>query len=369
MSALTAALTMVLLAGMALQVAGALLLRRFTARPPSGNDDRPAVTILKPLCGAEPGLELRLASFWRTDWPGLRMVCGVSHGDDPAIAAVRAVQARFPGADIRLVVGGPHHATNAKIANLMNMLTEAGDTILVIADSDMTAGPFYLEAVVAALSPPDAGIATCLYAGRAGPGLPSRLGAMGINHGFLPAALLGRALGRTDGCFGATMALRRATLERAGGLRACGEVLADDYQLGRRVRDLGLGIALAPVLVETRVAEPGLRGLFAHELRWSRTIASVAPLSALASVIGQPALAWAALLGPWPLLPLALLCRWWAVRAHERALALPPAPPWLIVARDLLSLAVFAATFCGRSVNWRGRRYRIRGDGSLEAQA
>jgi ceramide glucosyltransferase len=362
-------LALAIVAGMAFQVAGALLLRRFAARPAADTGERPPVTILKPLCGAEAGLVERLASFWRSDWPGLRLVCGVADAGDPAVAAVRELRHRLPDADIRLVVGGPHRATNAKVANLMNMLAEAGDGILVIADSDMTAPPGYLEAVLAALEPPDAGLATCLYVGHAEGGPFARLGAMGINHGFLPAGLVARALGRADGCFGATMALRRATLERAGGLRACGEALADDYELGRRVRDLGLRLALAPVLVRTRVAESGLPPLFDHELRWSRTVASVAPFSALAAGIVQPALAWAALCGPWPLLPLALACRWWAVDVQARALGLASPPPWAIAARDLLSLAVFAVTFCGRSVSWRGRRYRIRADGSLEAQA
>ncbi|MCR6632768.1 MAG: bacteriohopanetetrol glucosamine biosynthesis glycosyltransferase HpnI [Magnetospirillum sp.] len=370
MSVLTMVLAAGTVAGMTFQLAAGRLAARFASRRPPPTGHRPPVTLLKPLCGAEPGLADDLATFWRDDWPGLRMVCGVGDADDPAVEAVRTLQARLPAADIRLVVGGPARAGNAKVANLMNMLPHAGAGILVMADSDMRAGPGYLEAVVGALAAPDAGLATCLYVGRPEQGLPSRLGAMGINHGFLPSVLVGRALGRSDGCFGATMALARDTLDQAGGLAACAEVLADDYQLGRAVRGTGRSIALAPTLVDTRVDESGWGDLAAHELRWSRTIASVAPLAALASVVTQPALAWAALpTVAWPLLPAALACRWWAVRAQERALGLPTAPLWLIVLRDWLSLALFTAALCGRSVTWRGRRYRIRRDGTLESLA
>lgn len=369
MTLLSLLLAAATLAGMAHQLAGARLLRSFKDSPPLPPTERPALTILKPLCGAEPHLAEDLATFWRPDWPGLRMVCGVAEADDPAAEAVRRLQAGLPGADIRLVVGGPARAANAKVANLMNMLDHAGDGILVIADSDMRAPPCYLEWVVTALSAPDVGLATCLYVGRAGEGIWSRLGAMGINHGFLPSALVARALGRGDGCFGATLALTRDTLERAGGLAICAESLADDYRLGQAVRGLGLSIAVAPLAVTCRVNEPDFATLAAHELRWARTIASVAPLSFAASIVAQPALAWlAAAAGAWALLPVALACRWLAVRAHERALSLPPSPPWLIGARDLLSLALFIAAFCGRSVQWRGRRYRIRRDGSLEAR-
>ncbi|MGE5516797.1 MAG: bacteriohopanetetrol glucosamine biosynthesis glycosyltransferase HpnI [Bacteroidota bacterium] len=356
---------LVIVAGMAFQIAGAVLVRRLRAPPRPMLAQRPPLTLLKPLCGAEPDLAEDLATFWRPDWPGLRMVCGVADPSDPAAEAVRRLQARMPDADIRLVTGGPARATNAKVANLCNMLEQAQDGILIIADSDMRAPPDYLEAVVAALAAPGVGLATCLYVGRPESGVWSRLGAMGINHGFLPAALVGRALGRADGCFGATMALTRATLERAGGLAVCADVLADDYRLGQAVRALGLSIALVPLTVSTRVVEPGLATLATHELRWSRTVASVAPLSFLSSVLAQPALSWLAALWAWPLLPLAVAVRWAAVRLQERALALTPAPLWLIVLRDGLSLAVFVAALCGRSVQWRGRHYRIRRDGSL----
>jgi ceramide glucosyltransferase len=361
------------LAGMAFQVAGTVLVRRFRTQARPLAEQKPPVVILKPLCGAEPHLGEDLATFWRPDWPGLRMVCGVADPADPAAEAVRGLQARLPAADIRLVIGGAARALNAKIANLSNMLAAAGPiapgTIVVIADSDMRAPPDYLDAVTAPLTAPGVGLVTCLYVGRPTAGLWSQLGAMGINHAFLPAALVARALGRTDGCFGATMALSHETLERAGGFAACADVLADDYRLGQRVRALGLSIALAPLAVAARVDEADLAGLGAHELRWARTVASVAPFSFAASVVAQPALAWlAAAAGAWPLLVPALAVRWAAVRAQERALALPPVSPWLIVLRDWLSLAVFAAALCGRSVQWRGKHYRIGRDGRLEAR-
>ncbi|HLO74886.1 MAG TPA: bacteriohopanetetrol glucosamine biosynthesis glycosyltransferase HpnI, partial [Magnetospirillum sp.] len=273
------------LAGMVFHLAAARQVARFAAATPPRPESRPPVTILKPLCGAEPHLLDDLASFWRADWPGLRMVCGVADPADPAAQVVRQLQARLPAADIRLVCGGPARAANAKVANLLNMLPQAGDGVLVIADSDMRAPPDYLDAVVAALQAPGIGLATCLYVGRPADTVWSRLGALGINHGFLPALLVARALGRDDGCFGATMALSREVLDRAGGLEVCTDALADDYRLGQAVRDLGLSIALAALPVETRVTEPTLGALAAHELRWSRTLASIAPLATAASVV------------------------------------------------------------------------------------
>ena len=114
------------------------------------------------------------------------------------------------------------------------------------------------------LSPPLAG-------GGWGEGAVAALGAMQINHYFLPGALLARAMGRQD-CLGATMMLRRETLERIGGFAALVDHLADDNVLGRLVQRLGLTVALADTVPATTVPETTLRALWRHELRWARTI-------------------------------------------------------------------------------------------------
>lgn len=368
------ALILLLLAavGMVFQVAAARLVGQFaTLRAPLPTA-MPPVTILKPLCGAEPGLLDNLRSFWRQPWPRLRMVCGVGDGADPAIGTVRKLQAEFPDGDIRLVVGGPASAANAKVANLMNMAPHLDEGVVIVADSDMEAPPDLIPALVAALDGPRIGLATCLYSGHAAAGIWSRLGAMGINHGFLPQALLARVLGRKDGCFGAAMALPRATLDKAGGFAPLADRLADDYALGQRVRALGLEIALTPLLVRAQVHETGFSGLLAHEIRWARTIAALAPFSYMASVVMQPvALALlgnlaAGFSGKAPLvLAAAVMVRMLTARMIDTALGVRSPPPWLLPLRDGLTLAVFTAAFCGRSVQWRGRRYRIGRHGTL----
>ena len=51
----------------------------------------PAVTILKPLHGDEPGLLDNLGSFCRQDYPGpIQVVFGVQDPDDGAVAVVGA---------------------------------------------------------------------------------------------------------------------------------------------------------------------------------------------------------------------------------------------------------------------------------------
>ena len=72
--------------------------------------------------------------------------------------------------------------------------------------------------------------------------------------------------------------------------------------------------------------------------------------------------------GGWPaagMLLIAFAVRALTGRRIDRALQLKPAPLWLLPIRDLLSFAVFLASFLGRSVAWRDRRFRIGPGGQL----
>jgi ceramide glucosyltransferase len=330
------------------------------------------VTVLKPLCGEDPGLALNLRSFCNQDFPEFQVVFGVREENDPAVPIVRRLMAELPAADLTLVVDGRRRGRNLKVANLQNMLEAARHDRLVIADSDMRVESRYLAEVSAPLADPAVGLVTCLYRGVPAGGVWSRLACLHVNHGFLPQAALADAIGAGSGCFGASIALRRDTLERIGGFGAIADDLADDYALGAAVSRLGLRIELSSLLVDNVIVEPSLAALFRHELRWARTIRLVAPMGFLGSIVTQPVVmaALAVALGVLPvaapaMLALAFACRLASVRLIDRSLRLQPSPLILLPLRDVLSFGVFVASFFARRVEWRDRTFRVGPNGRL----
>ena len=353
-------------AGMAQSAAGWLAVRRFSRRPGAAPLARPPVTVLKPLHGDEPLLEQALATYCQQDYPMFQLVFGVQDAADPALRVLRRLRSRFPDVDMTVVVDPMPHGANRKIANLINMLPDAKHEVLVIADSDIHAAPDYLDSLVASLAAPGVGLVTTLYAGLpSGESLAGRMGSAGINHAFLPGALLARAMGRQD-CMGATMALTRDTLELVGGLPALSNHLADDAVLGRLVRAKGLGVALAGTVPATTVPETQLPQLFQHELRWARTIQSLVPVEFALSAVQYP-LFWSALMvgtsgsAAWAWLAFAVA---WIVRGTsawgvERRLGLAPGLPiWCLPLRDLFSVTVILASYRTDRVAWRGHTLR-----------
>lgn len=352
------------LVGVAQLVYGARLVQDFCAK---SHHQRPAikpgVTILKPLCGVEPLSELALESFFVLDYPQYQLVFGVQNPKDPVLEIITHLRARYPHCDVALMVNDTPHGRNQKVANLMNMRPLAKYEILVVADADIHAPPYYLDDVVASLEQPQVGLVTSLYTGLPStPTLAARLGAAQINQTFLPSALLGRRLGRQD-CMGATMAITKTMLAQIGGFEALVNHLADDQVLGRLVVKAGYKVGLAQMVPSTTVPEADFTSLYQHELRWARTIRALVPLAYIGSVLQIPLL-WAVLamlatgFGWWSLL---LFVGVWAARCVttwqiEAALRLPRTRAvWLFLLRDVFSAIIYGASFMGSRVAWRGQ--------------
>ncbi len=253
----------------------------FVARPKGRGRWRsevPPVSVLKPLCGAEPRLFENLATFCEQTHPHYQLLFGVSSTADSAVAVVRRLQAAYPSQDIVLVIDSLIHGPNLKVSNLINLAAQAKHDLLIVADSDIAVEPDYLERVIAPLADSQVGVVTCLYRARSIGGFWPRTGVLFINEWFAPAVRVAQWFGSQRFGFGATLAMRASTLARIGGFQALKDCLADDYWLAERTRELGLTTVLSDVVVATDVVESNFRALWLRETRWLRTIRSINPL-------------------------------------------------------------------------------------------
>ncbi len=359
--------------GLLYALVAAVVLARFLPRRTATASTCPPVTLLKPLHGADAGLAADLAGFCTQDYPGpVQIVFGSRSPSDPAIAVVEALRLAYPDVHIELVIDPRQHGSNRKISNVVNMAARARHDLIVVADSDIGVAPDYLRRVVGALEAPGVGLVTTLYRGCTSDNIWSRLAGADMDRRFMPGVALSHALGLGHPCLGPTMALRRSTLELIGGFQSVGDHLADDHELGRLVRQAGLRIAFAGTVTRHACPETSLRALFTHELRWARTIRLIQPAGHAATVVTYPL---PAALACWTLsglssagllLVLAALSGQLALAVTaDRSLGRRSDDLWLSPIRDLLSFAVFTASFLGRTVCWRETRFRVAANGAL----
>jgi ceramide glucosyltransferase len=337
----------------------------------------PNVSILKPLHGAEAQLAENIETYFHQDYPAeTQIIFGVQKPDDGAIPVVESLMQRYPDLDLHLVVDGAAHGANRKVSNLINMRRVARHPLIVMADSDVAVGPNYLRTLASGLAQPGVGAVTCLYRGLPSGDFWSRLSSMAVNDHFLPATILGLALGLARPCLGATIALSRETLSRIGGFETVSDQLADDYAIGKAVRLAGLRVIVPPMLVAHSFEEDSLNDMVRHELRWARTIFTLdppgyvmsgfthaLPLALIGAALrGFDAVGLAAIAG-------ALACRLFLKHRLAREFDLPNPDYVLLVARDILSFIVYCASFWSTRVSWRGQDFAVARDGTLLATA
>jgi ceramide glucosyltransferase len=329
------------------------------------------VTILKPLHGPEPRLFAQLASFCNQNYAGpLQLVFGTHDEDDPAMRVVERLKAAFPEKRLDCKCDPREYGSNRKVSNLINMAPLARHGILVVADSDIQVGPNYLADVVGELERPGVGAVTCLYHGIAGAGFWSRLSSIAINTHFLPEVIIALRFRLAQPCFGATIAMRRETLNRIGGFSEFADYLAEDYSIGEAIRSAGYKVAIPSFSVGHVCAENDFASLLGQQMRFARTIKSIDPIGYAGSVIAYPlplALI-AALLGgngTLHLLAVVIACRAILCMLVTRVFRLAAQPYWLIVIQDLISFLVYVGSFFGMTVGWRGQNYRVLKGGRL----
>jgi ceramide glucosyltransferase len=358
----------------------------------------PPVTVLKPLCGAEPGLYENLRSFCVQAYPEFQIVFGVGDHADPALGVVARLVAEFPHLCLDVVVNPQQHGYNRKISSLINMLEHARHDVLVMADSDVSVRPDYLTCVTAPLLDRKVGLVTCMYHGEPTRPVWSRLGAMYINEWYMPSVLLAWLFGHENYVSGQTLCLRRDTLVAIGGLRSIANHLADDYQLGQCVRALGLRIVLSSYMLKAEHHEPTLESLVTHELRWMRTLCVLKPrsfrfifftfslpLAVLGLLLALPASDALTLTLALPLFQLTVLARLalhfvHRMRDRSEAKGIPGsasgatrddrrpllADLWLLPARDLLICWVWCRSFFTSRFTWRGSDFLVGQDGIMK---
>lgn len=328
------------------------------------------VSILKPLAGMEFGLESNLRSFFEQEYPAFEILFAVRGADDPSAKVLAGLQREYAKVPSHLLVTGEPPYPNAKVYSLDRMLAVAAHDLVVMSDSDVRVTSDLLRTVAAEFQNPRIGVATCPYRAIPGPSFWSRLEATGMNTTFWAGALVARLLEGMRFAVGPTIVARRRVLQSLGGLNRVKDYLAEDFVLGKLAAEAGHGVMLSSYVIEHHIGSATLAENIRHRVRWTRSTRRSRPAGYIGQVATMPlALAVLVCAGHpawWPVLPLTIVIRGaaaYAVAAH----ALHARINWLLLPlEDLISFCFWLAGFFGRTISWRGGRYRLHADGRFE---
>jgi ceramide glucosyltransferase len=335
----------------------------------------PAVTILKPVYGLEKGLEENLRSTCVQDYPEYEVVLSVQRPDDPAIPLLHKIQEEFGACRVTVAVENRRAGTNGKINNLVGGIKHARHEVLVISDSDVRLRPDYLRAIVSGLAENETGCVSTLYKAARADAWCEKMELLSLNAELIPSVIFAYLTGASKPCLGASIALRRSTLESIGGLESLGDYLVEDFELGRRIVNSGRKASIVPYFVDTILDLKSSRDWWNHQVYWDQNHRAAQPRAYFSAVIVRavPFAALYALARGFDAGGLLVLAATLALRLLTSAFILKAGlrdreglrALYLLPIRDLIALWSFILAYTKSTTVWRDTSFTLTKDGRL----
>lgn len=354
-----------------------------------GPQNWPSLTIIRPIRALDEGANENLEALFTVDYPApVQVLFVLDDADDAAYPVTQKVTARrlSEGHDVNLLLSGtPPSGRTGKLHAMIAGLEHASGELVAFSDSDTRVTSEQLRAAVKTLLvTPDAGDAFNPVVVKWDTPEPTA-GDVGfallLNGWYGPsAALAAGSQSELPFIMGQFMVFRRETLDAIGGLTCADGQLVDDMWIGRRVAEAGLrnvqsktplpiitgGLSLGGFIMTFRrwllFSRSGLPTSFTRP-HWLRGALYGVALSLLGVSIarldivgGVVALAAAGLFVGSQLL------------LHRKlgGLPVPWRHVWVPALLPLIGGGVMVAAMFSKSVDWRGRVYRLDAGARLE---
>ncbi len=209
---------------------------------------RPRVALIVPCKGLDPHFDANIRSLLCQDYEDYQVHFVVQDQSDPAFAELRRIRDQLAGRSTapraEISVAGPSAACSQKIHNLLHAIDRLDDGIevLAFADSDVCVRDDWLARLVRPLRKPKRGVTTGYRLFVPIRNNLATLGLSAINAGV--AQMLGNS--RFNHAWGGSMAVRLADFRRLGLPEIWKHTLSDDLSLSVAVKKAGMIVTFVP---------------------------------------------------------------------------------------------------------------------------
>ncbi|MGK9368232.1 glycosyltransferase [Melioribacter sp. Ez-97] len=258
------------------------------AVPHLKNDEAPSVTILKPVKGIDDNLEDNLSSFFELDYPDYEIIFGIDSEDDPAAPLIEKVMNKYNHINSRLVIDGRKSGLNPKVNNLINMYPYANGELILISDSNTKCDRDFLAKLTAHFDDRRLGMLTATIRGYGEKNMVSAMENIHLNAFVAPSIFIASSLADINITIGKAILIRRNALDVIGGFNAFAGYLAEDFMMGKKVKEAGFRVMTSPVTIDNINEKIPPEKFINRHSRWSKMRFKIAPYHYLLEPLTNP---------------------------------------------------------------------------------
>ncbi|EAZ89106.1 glycosyltransferase [Crocosphaera chwakensis] len=340
---------------------------------PQKNPFTPPVSVLKPVRGLEKSLERNLRTIATQDYPNYQIIYSVQDAQDPAYPILKEIQREFGSDRISVVISTVEAGANGKVNNLLGAIQEARHDIIIISDSDTHLRPDYISNIVNPLANPNVGCVCTPFKVTKADSWYEKMELLTMNADFMPSVMFAEVTGASNSCLGPSIAIRRSTLDKLGGLESLADYLVEDYEIGRRVWTSGQKMVLLPYMIDVVVDLASGQNWWSHQVYWDQNTYLARPSAFISTVLIRSipfALIFALLRSD--LIGLGILLATIVIRMISAMMVAQIMKDketiknlYLLPFRDVVGLIFWGLAFTQRTVIWRGVEFKLTSHGKM----
>jgi len=245
----------------------------------------PRVSILKPLVGVDPNLFSNLETFFTMKYPVYELLFCISDENDASVMLVKRLMEMYPSVDASIFIGGEHVGVNPKINNLQPGYLNAKYELILISDSGLRMKEDTLEDMVNHLND-DVGLVHQMPFVCDREGFPATLEKIYFGTAHARIYLISDFV-RINCATGMSSLMRKALIDEAGGLKAFGVYLAEDFFLAKSITDRGWRIRISHQPAWQNAGTCAIPSFQARITRWAKLRIAMVPATILLEPISE----------------------------------------------------------------------------------
>lgn len=360
--------------GLLLYLAQILAVRSVIKAPKKKNEYLPPISVLKPLKGLDDNLFENLESFCNQDYPTYEIILALREISDPAYKVAVKIKEKYKDRDISVIAQWCEEGLNPKVNNLIPAYRASKYDFFLISDSNVLADKDYLRDTVQHMEGGEVGLVSNLIRGIGARTIGSVFENLHLNTFILGGVCFLDKILKMPCVVGKSMLIRKEFFEEIGGFGAVKSHLAEDYIIGRKMKEAGFKVALSNHVINTANVYWQTGQFMSRHARWGKLRYRIGGISYLAEFLGNFVfLSFIPLLFRGPskftlLLPLSawllkscgdyLTGRTFKSEMHPLLYLLSPV-------KDIIIGVVWFVPIFSNSIEWRGDRYTITKDSLL----